>query len=1316
MIIQISSLFLLTKTAFAANAITDNRPVQTYFIPLPENQLFDETFATINSDSVGWPIQSTISIAIAANNTIIYYDHWEDGYELDVTNPKQSTTEIWGDGDLSNGGKPGATTDAEDILEGGKSYVLQNSIPENYEFNKMVPYKCDGSDRVQASLPIAMTRSAFPSSPGALMAGAVEIFNTASWGKYFIAPIGINTGSNTRGHESVVTYVMAGEDKTEVKRNGNFIATLDAGQSFIVKDTVLGDTFTSDKAIQVDILAGDIGSNYELRWLAQIPREKWGDTYLSPVGEKEGPTAFVLYNPNPTDLIVQYDGAGFCSTPPCQLLIPSEDDLVVVVDRDIELSSDYSGIKFTANEDFYAYTEVDADGMGNIFDWSFPMIPIDQTTSQVLVGDGRGCRSSSCDLQSQNKGLARSSLWVTCEDDCDIKLYLNGISNDPYEELFKVPKLNSTRFYPDEVSNDYTGAIIVASKTGTDDPTNIAVAWGQDPRRSYSNDNDGLDLGTAIVPLANPFVAMSVVNITNPDGSLDSDNIVDQTGDTINYKVTISNVGFGDIEITQAFSTLLDKSLGVNNIGFANSGELYEFGNGDEKLSPGETWTYWFPYEVDANDTGKKSIKNLVTISTTDFPPVSDDILVDVKLVSISGYLLEDTDENNTGDDGIAGVMIELYDGLQKQNKSTVTDSNGYYEFPDLEAGDYTIITSQPSGYVAVSDVGDPFESPVRTNQIDVTLNGESNLTDQNFIQEIVSSAPSKTPSSSPSFRPSIKYSVVPSVYPSTSPSFDPTSDPTFDPTFSPTISPTSSPTSEPTSSPTSQPTQIKSELPSILPTHEPSLVLSSFPTAFPSFMPTSDPTASPTSLPTFAPTSTPTSAPTLEESSAPSWDPTDLPSRFPTQDPTRKTNGIGGEVPTFTPSFSPSSMPSTPIIKTAPPIQNFPTSAPSIAPSIAKMFCEVIAPDQACSLCAPYRSPDYCPSDESFPSLIKSRTQAYNTDLSRVVDDGYWFPYLEDKVAGYRHTVEMGYPAPQIFCCETDLQGVQNCLNTEIPASIDGVVIKAATMHSSQGVYVLLNDNQSDDTYLELLTGIRMTYADVLASLNFVQATKIIVEEFIGSELPMEYKFHVTGGEVHAVNVVASRGADCQCYAVVDTDWNRLDKFGCFEPANVGFLEDQDNDKCTAIDFDAGKKNIGPVKKDMYLCNDVPKVDDCLWEEMQTIALALGESIGVAIRVDMFIANNQIYVQEYATNHMNGLRHCAAKQDENGCIDSCFIGRAWKEAGAPYGGVPKDVPLSLENYHLKSTSEMCDLAVGVASIYTQKSCSQNRRKHSFYV
>jgi hypothetical protein len=68
-------------------------------------------------------------------------------------------------------------------------------------------------------------------------------------------------------------------------------------------------------------------------------------------------------------------------------------------------------------------------------------------------------------------------------------------------------------------------------------------------------------------------------------------------------------------------------------------------------------------------------------------------------------------------------------------------------------------------------------------------------------------------------------------------------------------------------------------------------------------------------------------------------------------------------------------------------------------------------------------------------------------------------------------------------------------------------------------------------------------------------------------------------------------------------------------------------------------------------------------------------------MRVNMFVAGNKIWVQEYSTNHMNGLRHCAAKTDDEGCTDSCFLGRMWNDAGAESGGIPTPVPDKLVGF-----------------------------------
>jgi hypothetical protein len=157
-------------TSVFAQTLPD--PVQTYFVPLPEDDLFDyfKLLRPVQLDVVA-PVSSVVSIAIAANNTIVYYDHWEDGYEKDVTKADKDTTEVWGDGDISNGAPPGVTTNAEDVLLGGTAIVLENDVAIPRVTTNIL---FDGRDRIQASLPIAVTRFAFPTEPGSLMAGAVE--------------------------------------------------------------------------------------------------------------------------------------------------------------------------------------------------------------------------------------------------------------------------------------------------------------------------------------------------------------------------------------------------------------------------------------------------------------------------------------------------------------------------------------------------------------------------------------------------------------------------------------------------------------------------------------------------------------------------------------------------------------------------------------------------------------------------------------------------------------------------------------------------------------------------------------------------------------------------------------------------------------------------------------------------------------------------------------------------------------------------------------------------------------------------------------
>jgi hypothetical protein len=339
----------------------------------------------------------------------------------------------------------------------------------------------------------------------------------------------------------------------------------------------------------------------------------------------------------------------------------------------------------------------------------------------------------------------------------------------------------------------------------------------------------------------------------------------------------------------------------------------------------------------------------------------------------------------------------------------------------------------------------------------------------------------------------------------------------------------------------------------------------------------------------------------------------------------------------------------------------------------------------------------DYCDPMISFPNLVQQRTSSFRNSPSTLVSKGFWFHNLEDKIAGYLLSVDQNVPVPEIFCCETNVDDLYKCLVEKVfTRDLDGIVIKATNFHSNQGVFVLVNETglgSRSDTLFDLIQKIEMTYNDTITSLAQMQATKIIVEEFVGKVLPTELKFHVINGSVAAIDIIHGRDGECPCYAVVDSNWNRLDKFGCFEPGGVGLMDSQS--KCTAIDFETGKLKSGSIKN-MFMCGSIPTIDPCLLKEMIDTALKLGKRIGVYMRIDMFYTGKKFYVQEFSANPMNGLRHCAAKVDSNGCIDSCFLGRMWNDAGAEYGGVSTTTPQKLQAYGDLTPNNQCALLADV--------------------
>jgi hypothetical protein len=428
-----------------------------FFVPLPEQVFFDKTFRSISTDAIA-PVNTLISVTISANGTLIYWDHWEDGYENLLSSTFQSTTEIWGDGNAANGCAPPLTgklcTDAKDKLYAGQAIVIQNDVPLPRVASKIV---YDGGDNIKATYPVAVTRAAYPDVPGSLMAGAVEVYDTNSgWGIDFVAPLGSDTNLATNAFEYVSLYCQAKEDNTTVKFNGGtIIKTLKKGETVIFDNILVNNKVSSDKPIQVDLITGDKSSTYELRWYALLPRNMFSTSFVSPVGNTKGGVGLIMFNPNPTAINATYKylSGGNMQTKVVSIP-PNTNRMSVSIPTGSGTYIDSTG------GDMLVMAVIDIVDTGQIFDWGFPVMPRSNLSPQVLIGLGYGCTDNLCDSSG-----VRSVVWITPVEDAD--LYIDFNNDGTVDEKRLNVKALTNNIIADPKDKDMSGAFIHATQPGT---------------------------------------------------------------------------------------------------------------------------------------------------------------------------------------------------------------------------------------------------------------------------------------------------------------------------------------------------------------------------------------------------------------------------------------------------------------------------------------------------------------------------------------------------------------------------------------------------------------------------------------------------------------------------------------------------------------------------------------------------------------------------------------------------------------------------------------------------------------------------------
>ncbi|MCW3112556.1 MAG: hypothetical protein JWR18_952, partial [Segetibacter sp.] len=640
----------------------------TYYIPYPEEDVRKALIASTAAAYLPIPsnnIRTIISLKMPYPSMIVTWDHWEDGYESDIFNPAQSTTQVWGDGNPYNGIAPGYS---DDIIPAGGSIVFDNTVPAFPRLASSIFY--DGKDKIVSSGQIAVTQVCGEPSIIGVQAMKTNVTATSDFGQAFTIPAGQNFPSKDFAYTAM--FVRSASDNNIINidkdNNGTFEVTdtLSEGQSILVDGNVLsGATLVSTAPVGVDLHFGGI-DGYSSRDVPIFPASWYSNTYYTPVPTTKSPDSAVvmLYNSLNRPINIKWS-AGNGTTG----IINLQARTVQRFPLNLSATAAYkfenlTREAFTAIEIMDSYTPgfTGAAGQndGSTYDWAFNLIAEARLTSFTTIAWAPGSTDGTRD---------DNPLWVTPVSNTTIYVKYNGdIQNGAlvspcglhYDVSYTVNALNYKRILDSD--RDQSGLALY-----TCDGTKIAAVYGEDPSTA-SPGNPSWDVGTTL----QPFCAVKLV-FSNDD-----------------YAYTLVNkpVTIPIIKNDAAFLAIIDPAT-VTTTG------LQQPKHGTVSVNSNGTLLYTPEPGFIGLDTLEYSL------CSTPSPVICDIASVFIKVAFcptpanqniISGQVFLDKSKdgiNNDGGAGFPGTKVYLYtDGncngaidANEISDSVIVDNSGTYQF-----------------------------------------------------------------------------------------------------------------------------------------------------------------------------------------------------------------------------------------------------------------------------------------------------------------------------------------------------------------------------------------------------------------------------------------------------------------------------------------------------------------------------------------------------------------------------------------------------------------------------------------------------------
>ena len=673
--------------------------VYQYFVPFNDDHLY-QSFADVLGPSclrdpnVSTTIASTISMTASSVGTVLYYDHWEDGYDVDPT-------------------VPGPTTEVV-TLNAGQTQTWQNTI--NIPRAPATRLH-DGRDRITIiGQPAQAVRAAWLTNPGTRLAGAWEMSKVSDWGQHYVIPVGEDIGR--RGPQSFGDYdyvsaeVMAAYDGTgvQIDANGDGIfeinQTINAGQTVYVRGSATqtpgvfaihsGARINSTLPVQVQLRAGNCRQPYSGRSYTLVPVERWSSEYWSPVSSfftgangcvvnylppqnGRGLSADVdiyIFNPGSAPLPVTYEdasGTGVITIPPL-----STASYLNLHPKPL-VRSNTQGVHLTAPGPFSAVTAVDSTSLGNNgadFDWSYTLVPAKDLSSKVVLSWAPASNGAPPPPQQRVSGnvvyvqaVADGTLVFADfpqngvgadQYDTDSNGILSAASAYGYNELTSNQGILLNKGQMVRVSNpvthDMTGAIIYTQ----DHDHPIAVVYGEDACIAGAQ-NPFLDLGYTVLPLPIPEFSKSAQLLVDADRSGDV-----SPGDTLKYTVQAYNNDVVPIQqpviidtLPYTYTSFMIGSISSTPVALSPPGITYDNGSGTFTYVPtgppgtpdplihafkanfptlqrGQSIVVTFLVQLHAQiPTQIRSLTNYSTLTSSNTPPKSAQVTTPINQVDL---------------------------------------------------------------------------------------------------------------------------------------------------------------------------------------------------------------------------------------------------------------------------------------------------------------------------------------------------------------------------------------------------------------------------------------------------------------------------------------------------------------------------------------------------------------------------------------------------------------------------------------------------------------------------------------------------------